>query len=141
MHSIVPISKATFLRERVVPASDDDAFNHNKCAYCWDTYDNHPAVRILPCNHVFGYDCFFRHVDDPHGDLCIICRTPLFYLTLDDILRDIQRSIEAAVDRFIITILVGLLCRAVYSCIMQSYALIWITTSFYPASQRLRWLW
>ncbi|KAF2638698.1 hypothetical protein P280DRAFT_482034 [Massarina eburnea CBS 473.64] len=65
------VSKATFVRERCVPANDNDKFNDNKCAFCWDSYHNdHPAVRVLPCNH------------GPGGDLCIICRTPLFQLTL-----------------------------------------------------------
>lgn len=53
------ISKSSFLEKRVIPANDNDAFNNGKCAYCWGPYDSeeHPPVRILPCNHVFGKDC------------------------------------------------------------------------------------
>ncbi|KAF2242331.1 hypothetical protein BU26DRAFT_510738 [Trematosphaeria pertusa] len=79
MASLLRVSKSTFLTTRVVPANDNDIFNDNKCAFCWGPYDDgHPAVRVLPCNHVFGQDCLNDLIDAPNGDLCAICRTPLF---------------------------------------------------------------
>jgi hypothetical protein len=45
----------------------------------WGPYDeDHPTVRVLPCNHVFGRDCLVHIIDAPNGDHCPICRTSLF---------------------------------------------------------------
>lgn len=72
-------SKATFLKERVVPAKEDDKFNNNKCVQCWDEYtDEHPGVKISPCGHVFGRDCLVDITNSPTGDLCPYCRVKLF---------------------------------------------------------------
>jgi len=80
MASVYGISKTAFIRTRIVPANDNDTINDNKCAICWDQYENdHPAVRVLPCNHVFGRECLLEVIDTSStGDLCMICRTPLF---------------------------------------------------------------
>lgn len=52
------ISKNTFVKDRVVPANDNDVFNDNKCTFCWGPYDkDHSGACVLPCNHVFGRDC------------------------------------------------------------------------------------
>ena len=83
-------SKGNFLQNNVVPANDNDAFNDNKCTYCWGAYDDeHPGVRILSCNHVFGRDCLTEMVNAPNGDCCPICHTPLF-----------KPSVAVAIQRF-----------------------------------------
>lgn len=79
MERIFGKSKTTFINSCIIPANDNDRFNDNKCAFCWDVYsDSHVAARILPCNHVLGRDCILEAIDAPNGDLCMICRTPLF---------------------------------------------------------------
>jgi hypothetical protein len=79
MSGAVLPTKAIFLAQNVVPANDNDAFNDNKCTFCWGPYDDaHPGVRILPCNHVFGRDCLPEIINAPKGDHCPICRTALF---------------------------------------------------------------
>ncbi|KAH7390775.1 hypothetical protein DE146DRAFT_758222 [Phaeosphaeria sp. MPI-PUGE-AT-0046c] len=73
------ISKQTFLDHHVVPANDNDRLKDNKCSFCWDAYhEDHHAVRVLPCNHVFGRECLITMINAPNGDLCPICRAPLF---------------------------------------------------------------
>ena len=72
------------MQNNVVPANDNDAFNDNKCPFCWGAYDDeHPGVRILACDHVFGRDCLTEMVNAPNGDYCPICRTPLFRPSLN----------------------------------------------------------
>ena len=72
-------SNERFLKERVVPAKEDDKFNNNKCVQCWDEYtEDHPGVKISPCGHVFGRDCLKDIVNGPTGDLCPYCRIKLF---------------------------------------------------------------
>jgi hypothetical protein len=72
-------TKKAFLSRNVIPVNDNDAFNDNKCTFCWGPYDDeHPGVRILPCNHIFGRDCLPQIINAPNGDHCPICRTPLF---------------------------------------------------------------
>ncbi|KAL5455272.1 hypothetical protein PMIN07_007180, partial [Paraphaeosphaeria minitans] len=70
-------SKADFLRHSVVPAKKDDRFNDNKCAFCWGAYDEtHPAVKIRPCNHVYGRACVEQFVEQEHR--CPKCKAELF---------------------------------------------------------------
>jgi hypothetical protein len=72
-------SKQSFIKHNIVPANDNDAFNDNKCSFCWDSYHNdHPGVRVLPCNHVFGRDCVMQMINTPNGDKCPLCRTLWF---------------------------------------------------------------
>ncbi|KAF2870036.1 hypothetical protein BDV95DRAFT_608058 [Massariosphaeria phaeospora] len=72
-------SKASFLRN-LIPANENDAFNDNRCAYCWDAYhEDHQPVRVLPCNHVFGRACLLEVIESsPTAELCMVCRTQLF---------------------------------------------------------------
>jgi hypothetical protein len=79
LDKVFGVSKQTFLKCRVFPAHANDQFNDNSCSFCWGSYDDdHPAVRVLPCNHVFGLDCLGEMVDAPNGDKCPLCRTSLF---------------------------------------------------------------
>ena len=80
MFGIPPIlSKQTFLKKNIVPANDNDSFNDNKCIICWEPYDDqHPGVRVLPCNHVFGQGCLLKLIDRPNGDKCPLCRATFF---------------------------------------------------------------
>ncbi|KAL6705963.1 hypothetical protein ACN47E_006242 [Coniothyrium glycines] len=79
MNKMIGISKAAFLDQRVVPATSNDKFNDNNCSFCGSSYDDqHPGVRNLPCNHVFGQLFLLQMRSAPHGDKCPICRTPLF---------------------------------------------------------------
>jgi hypothetical protein len=72
-------TKKIFLAQNVIPANDNDDFNDNKCTFCWGPYDDdHPGVRVLPCNHVFGRECLEEMIKASNGDHCPICRTPLF---------------------------------------------------------------
>jgi hypothetical protein len=90
-------SKQTFLKTRVVPANDNDAFNDNKCTYCWDPYDEeHPGVRVLPCNHVFGRECLIKIINAPNGDVCPICRTTLFNPSMHVAF---ERLFQSGIDR------------------------------------------
>lgn len=99
METLLGISKATFIDSHVIPANDNDRFNDNKCAFCWDTYsDSHVPVRTLPCNHVFGRNCLLEALDANNGDLCIICRTPLFRASVPELL---SRSAVSALRRFV----------------------------------------
>lgn len=71
-------TKDAFLKSHVVPAKDDDRFNDNKCAQCWEEYTKvHPGVKI-PCGHIFGRDCLHEMIKGPTGDLCPLCRVKLF---------------------------------------------------------------
>ncbi|KAH6852831.1 hypothetical protein BKA58DRAFT_60314 [Alternaria rosae] len=73
------VTKKTFLEKIVVRASDHDKFNDNKCMFCWGSYDeDHRAVRVQPCNHVFGRDCLEEMINAQNGDQCPICRTVWF---------------------------------------------------------------
>jgi hypothetical protein len=55
---VIGISLKTFLAERVQPGNPNDPFYNNSCPFCWDEYHGkHRAIRILPCNHVFGREC------------------------------------------------------------------------------------
>ena len=86
--TILGISKDRFLAKYVIPANDNDAFNDNKCTFCWNSYTSeHPGVRILPCNHVFGHPCLLEMINAPNGSLCPICRSPLFRPPLYSTLR------------------------------------------------------
>jgi hypothetical protein len=77
-------TKEVFLAQNVVPANDNDAFNDNKCTFYWGTYDDeHPSVRVLPCNHVFGRECLDEMIKAPNGDHSPICRKPLFKLPFE----------------------------------------------------------
>jgi hypothetical protein len=69
-----------FLTENVLPASKEDKFYDPKCPICWDTYDTeHPAVRILPCNHIFGRECLVDYINNgASGHCCMMCQTLLF---------------------------------------------------------------
>ncbi|KAF1976967.1 hypothetical protein BU23DRAFT_626639 [Bimuria novae-zelandiae CBS 107.79] len=45
----------------------------------WGAYDDdHPAVKVLPCHHVFGEGCVPQFTDAMGGHQCLICRTQLF---------------------------------------------------------------
>ena len=96
-------SKGGFLQNNVVPANDNDAFNDNKCTFCWGAYDDeHPGVRILPCNHVFGRDCLTEMVNAPNGDYCPICRTRLFKPSLEVALERSLNSVEERLELYIL---------------------------------------
>jgi|SRR5690242_4979286 len=72
-------SKASFLQKHLVPATTDDRHYNDRCIVCWDKYSTeHPAAKLLPCGHVFGYTCAYQMVEGPTGDLCPICRVKLF---------------------------------------------------------------
>jgi hypothetical protein len=89
LDSIRGISRKTFLKENVLPANHDDKFNDNKCAYCWGPYDkDHPAIRVLPCNHVFGHECLLLMTEAPNGGHCPICRASFFRPPLRRLLLD-----------------------------------------------------
>jgi hypothetical protein len=82
LDSTFGVSKTTFLA-RIVPANETDAFNDDRCSFCWSPYDSdHPGVRISPCNHVFGQNCLVEMTNRPNGDHCPICRTLIFRPTL-----------------------------------------------------------
>lgn len=85
------VTKADFIKDGIMPANDDDKFNDNRCAYCWGSYDaDHPAVRVLPCNHVFGKDCLLEVIETSKtGDLCMVCRQPLFRRPLWRLISDL----------------------------------------------------
>jgi hypothetical protein len=73
------VSKATFFGTQVVPANPNDAYYNNRCSFCWGKYDDtHEAVRVLPCNHVFGRDCLQDIINSPTGHVCPICRCPWY---------------------------------------------------------------
>ena len=73
------IPRSAFLSKHVIPAHEDDRFINDKRLFCWNSYhEKHPAVRILPCGHVFGQHCVSDMVKGPTGDKCPICRTQLF---------------------------------------------------------------
>ena len=78
--SIFGVSRTTFLNKHVVPAKSDDKFYNDKCIFCFGKYEQfeHPAVRILPCGHIFGRDCVVEMTKGATGDLCPLCRTSLF---------------------------------------------------------------
>jgi hypothetical protein len=63
------ISSHTFLKTRVFPALPTDRFNDNNCCFCWSPYNttDHP-----------GRDCLNTIVNAEGGDLCPLCRVPLF---------------------------------------------------------------
>ena len=45
----------------------------------WGPYDeDHHAVRVQPCDHVFGDVCLEDMIDAPNGDKCPICRAVWF---------------------------------------------------------------
>ena len=89
------ISKQNFLDHHVVPANDNDAFYNDKCIVCWDPYDDgHPAVRVLPCNHVFGHQCLLMMVDAPKGECCPICRVSLFRPALFALLSSWEQAFD-----------------------------------------------
>ncbi|CAA9966943.1 Ubiquitin-protein ligase/ zinc ion binding protein [Pyrenophora teres f. maculata] len=98
---MLAISKEAFLNQHVVPATPHDKFNDNKCSFCWDKYNdgNHPAVRVLPCNHVFGRPCLLHMIEGANGHRCPICTTPFFrksgVVTFDDIVQGTVEKIEA----------------------------------------------
>jgi hypothetical protein len=74
------ISKQSFIENSIVPANDNDAFINDQCVICWDSYDddNHPSVRVLPCNHIFGRGCLLHMIDGPNGDKCPYCKASWF---------------------------------------------------------------
>ncbi|KAF1914446.1 hypothetical protein BDU57DRAFT_540374 [Ampelomyces quisqualis] len=79
LDKLLGISKATFVKEKVVPANDKDVFNDNRCAFCWGPYDeDHPGARVLPCNHVFGRDCLTQMINTTNGNHCSVCQTLWF---------------------------------------------------------------
>lgn len=71
-------SKATFIKEHVVPAKPDDKFYNDRCGICWGDYDaEHPRSKI-PCGHIFGLDCIHAMVKSPTGEYCPYCQKKLF---------------------------------------------------------------
>ncbi|KAH8704367.1 hypothetical protein GQ44DRAFT_778137 [Phaeosphaeriaceae sp. PMI808] len=70
------ISKKAFLDRNLIPANDNDRFYNSKCIICWGEYETvHPAVRTLPCNHVFGHGCVIDMANRPNGKRCPLCQT------------------------------------------------------------------
>ncbi|KAI1668291.1 Ring finger domain containing protein [Pyrenophora tritici-repentis] len=98
---VLGISKKTFLKQHVVPSSPYDKFNDDICAFCLCEYNDsdHLAVRVLPCNHVFGRPCLLIMIGGHQGHLCSLCAAPLFgpsaVVTFDDIVLGIVQKIEA----------------------------------------------
>jgi len=91
------ISRETFLRKHVVPAHEDDRYMNEKCMVCWGTYDEeHPAVRILPCGHVFGRDCVSDMVKGQTGCVCPLCKTTLFRPSLTQLIAQYDELLQYA---------------------------------------------
>ncbi|KAI4610559.1 uncharacterized protein J4E87_010735 [Alternaria ethzedia] len=73
------VTKNTFLEKNVVRAGENDKYYEDKCTFCWGPYDeDHRAVRVQPCDHVFGDVCLEDMIDAPNGDKCPICRAVWF---------------------------------------------------------------
>lgn len=71
-------SKATFIKQHVVPAKPDDKFYNDRCGICWGDYDaEHPRSKI-PCGHIFCLDCIHAMVKSPTGEYCPYCQKKLF---------------------------------------------------------------
>lgn len=67
--------KAAFTATRLVPANPNDAYYNEDCLICRSPYDDqHTAVRVLTCNHIFGSNCLQEMIKSPHGPVCPICR-------------------------------------------------------------------
>lgn len=94
-------SKDEFLRHNVILANQNDDFYNERCSFCWDTYRFlHVAMRVLPCNHIFGSSCLFQMIKEPRGNRCPICRTNLFRPTLHQrFLRRMER-VEESIDYY-----------------------------------------
>ncbi|KAF2491295.1 hypothetical protein BU16DRAFT_565002 [Lophium mytilinum] len=91
-------SKTHFLAHMLQPSLPTDPFRGPTCPICHEEYtpdpaaaipppeallQQHPiphnAVRILPCNHIFGEPCLRRWLDTPaRPNRCMFCRVVLF---------------------------------------------------------------
>lgn len=70
-------TKAEFLANGVTLATTDDRFNDGRCAFCWCAYDEtHTAVKIQPCEHVYGAPCLTELAD--RENKCPKCKVELF---------------------------------------------------------------
>lgn len=88
--SLIGVSRQDFLRTQVIPANDNDIHRTERCSFCWSPYDQeHPAARVLPCNHVFGGPCIGEMTTAPGGDLCPLCRVLLFRPPLKELLHSL----------------------------------------------------
>lgn len=97
-------SNTTFVQSYVVPATLNDKFWNEKCAFCWGTYSTeHPPVKVLPCGHVFGHACVVDMVNTRDSDeLCPYRRVQLFRrdFTLGLMLATFFRLILWAIDEY-----------------------------------------
>lgn len=59
LRSLIGVSRQDFLRTRVVPANENDIHKIDRCFFCWGP-------------------CIEEMTAAPEGDLCPICRIPLF---------------------------------------------------------------
>ncbi|KAF3048988.1 hypothetical protein E8E11_009648 [Didymella keratinophila] len=77
--SVPRVSRDTFLHQNVISAHSEDKYINDKCTFCWGSYDEeHPAVRILPCDHVFGHGSVVEFTKSTTRNACPYCKVLLF---------------------------------------------------------------